>query len=196
MSIRGQLDRTAAQTYLAGVGDQLAAAVAAGEPETAERIVDRVDADGHQAAAVHLGRALDATSLYIPKTNLAPIDTVIAGAVRTTTDRLVAVSQWVDNAPANAVRDPEALTWVRCAKVGEESGEVVDALNRATGANPRKGATGSYAEVSKELLDVAFTAFAAYEHLNGHSGMALPAFFSHVEAVHARAGLTDAEDTE
>lgn len=191
----GQLDRATAATYLAGVGDQLTAAVARGDHEAAEQIVDQVDADGHQAAAVHLGRAVDATSLYIPPSNLIDIDAVIAGAVRVTTDRLVAVSQWVDTAPANAARDPEALTWVRCAKVAEEGGEVVDALNRATGANPRKGATGSFAEVSKELLDVAFTALAAYEHLNGHHGSSLAAFFAHVEAVHKRAGLTDAEGT-
>jgi hypothetical protein len=196
MSTRdGQLDRTTAGTYLTGVGDQLAAAVARGDHEAAEQIVDRVDADGHRAAAVHLGRALDATSLHIPPSKLVSIDTVIADGVRVTTDRLVAVSRWVDTSPANAARDPEALTWVRCAKVGEEAGEVVDALNRATGANPRKGATGSYAEVSKELLDVAFTALAAYEHLNGHHGASMAAFFSHVAAVHTRAGLTDADGT-
>jgi len=196
MAIRdGQLDRGSAEAYLTGVGDQLAGAVARGDHEAAEQIVDRVDADGHRAAAVHLGRAVNATSLYIPASTMVDIDTVIADATRATTDRLVAVSQWVDTAPANAARDPEALTWVRCAKVAEECGEVVDALNRATGANPRKGATDSYAEVSKELLDVALTALAAYEHLDGHRGHSLAAFFAHVQMVHKRAGLTDADGT-
>ncbi len=54
-------------TYLTGVGDQLAAAVARGDLATAETIVDRVDADGHTAAAVVLGRTLDQTSIGVPE---------------------------------------------------------------------------------------------------------------------------------
>lgn len=52
-----------ADTYLTGVTDQLAGAVARGDGEQAERIVDQVDADGYPAAAVALGRALDHTSV-------------------------------------------------------------------------------------------------------------------------------------
>lgn len=57
------MDSRTAETYLTGVTDQLGAAVARGDGETAEHIVDQVDADGHQAAAVALGRALDRTSV-------------------------------------------------------------------------------------------------------------------------------------
>ncbi len=54
-------------TYLTGVGDQLAAAVARGDLATAETIVDQVDADGHTAAAAALGHALDRTSIGMPE---------------------------------------------------------------------------------------------------------------------------------
>lgn len=50
-------------TYITGVVDQLAAAVAAGDAAQAEQIVDQVDADGHTAAAAILGQALADTSI-------------------------------------------------------------------------------------------------------------------------------------
>lgn len=60
---------------------------------------------------------------------------------------------------------PEAVTWRRVAKIGEEHGEVIEALLGAIGENPRKGVTGSLDEVRKELLDVANCALGAYAHL-------------------------------
>lgn len=50
-------------TYITGVVDQLTTAVARGDAEQAEQIVDQVDADGHTAAAAALGAGLDNTSL-------------------------------------------------------------------------------------------------------------------------------------
>ena len=104
---------------------------------------------------------------------------------------LVGLSRWIDNHPANANRDPEALTWGRLAKVAEESGEVISAWIGATGQNPRKGITGSREAVRRELLDVATTALAAVEHLDGHAGRSLDALAEHVLSVAARARLAD-----
>lgn len=184
------------EAYMAGVHDQLSAAVAHGDGETAERIVDQVDADGYTAAAAALGHALDRTSAAVPDAPTLSIDTVLSNTLRDAALQLVALCQWIDGAPANAARDPEALLWVRCAKVSEEAGEVVDALNRATGANPRKPVRASMDEVRKELLDVALTALNAFEHTTGCTGLSIAALFSHIEATYRRAGLHTADGTE
>jgi NTP pyrophosphatase (non-canonical NTP hydrolase) len=81
-----------------------------------------------------------------------------------------ALSLWIDTAPANAKRDPEALTWLRLAKIVEEAGEVINAYNGVTASNPRKGEYSSIEDVKTELLDVALTALAAWEHLDGARG--------------------------
>lgn len=116
-------------------------------------------------------------------------DAIVSDAVREAVDRIVALSRWID--AGNVDRDPETLNWIRLSKVSEEAGEVISALTAATGANPRKGVCGSMTAVDKELLDVALTALAAFEHTNGHMGFSLAALFAHIQAVHERAGLTD-----
>ncbi|MER5354629.1 MazG-like family protein [Kitasatospora sp. NPDC002551] len=101
------------------------------------------------------------------------------------------ISAWIDAAPANRDRDPEALLWSRVAKVGEEAGEAVAALIGATGANPRKGTNATLADVERELLDTAGAALLAVEHLrtrDGRPGTAVDAFTRHVRAVAERAG--------
>ncbi|MFH8257740.1 MazG-like family protein [Streptomyces roseolus] len=86
---------------------------------------------------------------------------------RHTTNALIhKVSAWIDQAPCNAGRNPEALLWGRVTKVGEEAGEVIAALVGATGQNPRKGQTHTLADVERELLDTAMTALAAVAHLH------------------------------
>ena len=107
----------------------------------------------------------------------------------TTAATLAALSRWIDEHPANAARDREAALWGRLAKVTEEAGEVVAALIAVTGQNPRKPASGSMADVEKELLDVAVTALAAVEHLRGNDGGSLAALDAHVAALAVRAGL-------
>lgn len=102
-------------------------------------------------------------------------------------DALVALSEWLDE--TNGHRDPEAVTWGRVAKIGEEFGEVVEALIGATGQNPRKGKTHSLGDVREELLDVAVTALGAYEHLVAHDGTALTALETKILAVASRAGV-------
>jgi hypothetical protein len=124
---------------------------------------------------------------------------------------LAALSKWIDEAPANAARNPEAATWGRVSKVAEESGEVADellllavrklgldsaagriisAMIAWTGQNPRKEQDDSAQDrVIKELADVMVTAGAAIEHLTGNHGEAYGIFVRHLHGVTKRAGL-------
>jgi len=103
--------------------------------------------------------------------------------------RLVTLSRWIDEAPANASRDREAALWGRVAKVAEESGEAVAALIAATGQNPRKPATDGLGPVVEELLDVAVAALGAIEHITGHRGDSIDLLAAKVDRVVTRAGL-------
>jgi hypothetical protein len=89
------------------------------------------------------------------------------------------LSAMIDSHPANRLRSEEAQAWGRLAKIGEEFGEVIGAYIGATNQNPRKGVTHSMDDVRKELLDVALTALAAYEHLTGNEGLAMAALVDH-----------------
>jgi hypothetical protein len=102
-------------------------------------------------------------------------------------DDLAKLSRHID--AANQHRDPEAITWGRLAKVPEECGEVIAAYIGVTGQNPRKGVTHTRADVCKELLDVAVTALAAYEHMTGDLGYSPHALARHVRSLLARVGL-------
>lgn len=100
---------------------------------------------------------------------------------------LVQLSEWID--ASNAHRDAEAVLWGRVSKIGEEFGEVIQSLIGATGQNPRKGVTHTMSAVGDELLDVAVTALAAYEHITGHHGLALSALGEKILTVAQRAGV-------
>ena len=102
---------------------------------------------------------------------------------------LVALSQWID--AGNAHRDPEAVTWGRLAKIGEEFGEVIEAWIGATGQNPRKGQTHTFSDVAEELLDVAVTALGALEHLTEHEGLSLEHLDDKILRVARRAGVIE-----
>lgn len=102
--------------------------------------------------------------------------------------KLTVVSEWLDNAPANAARDPEARTWGRLAKVAEEAAEVISAYIGVTGQNPRKGATDTMDHVAEELLDVALTALAAHAHIRPDKSP-VRALEAHIAGRMARAGL-------
>src|SRR3954471_20959402 len=82
------------------------------------------------------------------------------------TDLYAAVGKaanWLDE-HNGAGRDELAA---RILKVTEEAGEVAAAWIGATGQNPRKGITHTYADVAAELGDVAFAALVAIDSL-GH----------------------------
>lgn len=106
----------------------------------------------------------------------------------TSADAIVALSRWIDEGQP-ATRDSEAVTWGRLAKITEEAGEVIAAFIGATGQNPRKGVTHTVADVGSELLDVAITALAAYEHLTDHQGLALARLDDKIRSVARRAGV-------
>jgi NTP pyrophosphatase (non-canonical NTP hydrolase) len=84
------------------------------------------------------------------------LDASVYAAVR-------AAANWLDE-HNGASREELAL---RILKVTEEAGEAAAAWIGATGQNPRKGITHTYADVAAELGDVAFTALVAVESL-GH----------------------------
>ena len=104
-------------------------------------------------------------------------------------EQLAALSAWIDTSTANQARDPEARLWGRVAKIGEEAGEAIAALIGATGQNPRKGVTHTLADVRAELLDVAVTALAAVEHLNGNDATSIDALTEKLDRLIERAGL-------
>lgn len=101
--------------------------------------------------------------------------------------RIAALSEWIDD--ANADRNPEALTWHRVAKVGEEAGEVIEAMIGLTAGNPRKGQTHDKAALVEELLDTAVAALGAVEHLMGNAGTSMWLLHDKVRRVADRAGL-------
>jgi hypothetical protein len=106
--------------------------------------------------------------------------------------RIAQISRWIDQWPHNATRDPEALTWMRLAKITEEAGEVITAYIACNEGNPRKPNRNpqlTIADVMTELLDVALTALCAYEHLEGEHGTCMQRFAEHVDSRLERAGL-------
>lgn len=109
--------------------------------------------------------------------------------LETLSEHLAKVSVWIDDAAPNAARDAEARTWGRIAKVAEECGEVIAAYIGATGQNPRKGYTHTQVDVATELLDVALTALAAYEHVTGNRAAVGRALLKHTEGRMERVGL-------
>ncbi|OMI33550.1 MazG-like family protein [Streptomyces sparsogenes] len=77
----------------------------------------------------------------------------------TTWSRVEKLRNWLDE---NA--DPgtaENVKLWRVLKIGEEFGEVAEAMHGATGANPRKGASHTWGDVHKELCDVIVTSMVA-----------------------------------
>lgn len=99
---------------------------------------------------------------------------------------LTDLSRWID--AGNAHRDPEAQLWGRVAKIGEEHGEVIEAMIGLTGQNPRKGVTHGKNELIAELLDVAITALGAIEHVTEHRGDVMEMFKDKLAYVVQRAG--------
>lgn len=104
-----------------------------------------------------------------------------------TAESIAALSTWIDG--HNSHKDHDLQIWERCGKVGEEFGEVVEALIGAMGQNPRKGLTHNLTDVIEELLDVAITALGAVEHLIGNQGDSIRLLENKVARVAARAGV-------
>ncbi|MGW3495922.1 MazG-like family protein [Streptomyces sp. NPDC001020] len=77
-----------------------------------------------------------------------------------TWDRVTWLRDWLD-ANADEATNPDMVRLLRVLKIGEEFGEVAEAVHGALGANPRKGASHTWDDVEKELCDVIVTAMVA-----------------------------------
>jgi hypothetical protein len=89
----------------------------------------------------------------------------------------------------------ETATWRRVAKIGEEHGEVIEALLGTLGENPRKGFTHTTDDLIGELLDVAGCALGAVEHVIGNTGQSVVLLEAKLDYVLRRAGLAGEEPT-
>lgn len=84
---------------------------------------------------------------------------------------------------------PEAVAWRRISKVSIEANEALDGYANSIGENFRKGVTCSTDHVIEELLDTAFAALCAVEHLSGASGRSPRLLYDKAQRVLRRAGL-------
>jgi NTP pyrophosphatase (non-canonical NTP hydrolase) len=76
------------------------------------------------------------------------------------------LSDWLD---AEAPVSGDMAKAMRVLKIGEEFGEVAEALHGVMGTNPRKGASHTWDDVHEELCDVAITSLIALASLTPHA---------------------------
>ncbi|MFI2639873.1 MazG-like family protein [Streptomyces sp. NPDC018610] len=88
---------------------------------------------------------------------------------------------WLDGHRTDA--DDHQVLLLRVLKLSEEVGEAAQAVIGATGRNPRKGVTHTWADVEAELCDVAITALVALRTLTPD---ARGAFTRHLTRVRER----------
>lgn len=87
--------------------------------------------------------------------------------------------EWLDDEAAPASAGDTRL--LRVLKIGEEYGEVAEALHGALGANPRKGAAShTWQDVEKELSDVIVTAMVALATITPDAQKALDERLQHL----------------
>jgi NTP pyrophosphatase (non-canonical NTP hydrolase) len=87
---------------------------------------------------------------------------------------------WLDSDAAPATDADVRL--LRVLKIGEEFGEVAEAVHGAMGANPRKGASHTWDDVHKELADVIVTSMVALATLTPDAEKILDARLQHLIA--------------
>ncbi len=100
-----------------------------------------------------------------------------------------AFSTYIDGVLKSPLRSTRELAWERIGKLPEEVGEVFEAFIGAGGTNPRKGFTHTIDDVKRELLDVAYCALGAHEHLDGNRGNSVMALQLHARERNERAGI-------
>ncbi len=81
-----------------------------------------------------------------------------------TWDQINQLRGWLDDNAGQQSEQERGL--LRVLKIGEEFGEVSEALHGALGANPRKGQSHTWDDVRKELVDVAVTTLVALATLD------------------------------
>ncbi|MFD3612413.1 MazG-like family protein [Streptomyces atroolivaceus] len=93
-------------------------------------------------------------------------------------DRVNQLRGWLDdNAGELTERERKMM---RVLKIGEEFGEVSEALHGALAANPRKGRSHTWEDVSKELVDVAVTTLVALATIDPDGAKTLDARLQHL----------------
>lgn len=89
-----------------------------------------------------------------------------------TWDNIGQLVAWLDReAPQDMT--PNMQRMMRVLKIGEEFGEVAEALHGVTGSNPRKAREGeshTWDDVEKELCDVVLTAMVALRTITPDAG--------------------------
>jgi len=101
-------------------------------------------------------------------------------------------SRWIDGSYPPTM-DAELVLRRRIDKLMEEVGEVGQALGGMVGENPRKGVTHTREQVMGELLDVAFTALGAWEHMDENRGRSAEALERKAVFVLGRVNLLSTE---
>lgn len=102
-------------------------------------------------------------------------------------------SAWLDASYPDDM-NVDLVTYRRVGKVIEEVGEVASAVGGYFGENPRKGITHTLDDLQGELLDVAFAALGAWEHLDGNPRLAATALLTHVRTADEPTFTADASD--
>ena len=112
---------------------------------------------------------------------------------------IVQFSDWLDSTYGPEVSAGEALFRRTTNKLGEELGELAEALGGWIGENPRKGVTNSHDRVLSELMDIAGAALGASVHVSRRAGVeAEPVRMLHdkLRYITERAGLTPADASQ
>ncbi|MGV2914515.1 MazG-like family protein [Streptomyces alfalfae] len=78
-----------------------------------------------------------------------------------TWDQVGQIRKWLDTEAEDVGQARVRL--MRVLKIGEELGEVAEAVHGALGANPRKGHSHTWTDVEKELVDTIVTAMVALD---------------------------------
>lgn len=120
-----------------------------------------------------------------------------SAAPESTLEYLLAIIREVDahldsrtSAPYRA--QPLARHWSRITKVCSEAGEVMDALSKATGENPRKGVCGTWDDVTAELGDVLCAAAFAIQHVTKDERQTAEIILAAFEKAHRRVAVVEA----
>ncbi|KDN81272.1 MazG-like family protein [Kitasatospora cheerisanensis] len=90
-----------------------------------------------------------------------------------------------------STQPPEMQRVLQCLKIGEEAGEVAEAVIGAMGQNPRKGYSHTWDDVAGELCDVVITAMVALVRVHPDPAAAFDAHLAKVAARSLPAPVTD-----
>lgn len=107
-------------------------------------------------------------------------------------NKIFYLDQWLDGNVGPAYQQaPLAQDLARIAKIGEETGEAIQAFIGLTGQNPRKGVHGTMNDLLEELADCAVTAILAIQHFTKDTSKTNRILTSTLDATYHRAIKTE-----